>query len=313
MGLLSDTWDFVGGAGQGVYSAGKGMVTGVVDLARGGYALATVPAARQAFVDNTQAIAASVGDYAGRAWEDPAIVLTDARNIAGSAYTAFDDFRRTASPEDWGNAFGQIGFEVVSTLIPATKLGRVTRVADAVDDVADSTRMMDAALDAARAADRVFPDDAPIAIRHCDPISGNRLRLADDGEVLFDDVPISEASTTAKGIFGETMADSWARAQGWERVNGPITQLGDSLERGIDGIYRNPTPPPGFIVAETKYGTSQLSTLADGTRQMSDRWIEDRLEDALSPELFDQILLEGYDKALLRVDRFGNVVPSSLN
>lgn len=109
------------------------------------------------------------------------------------------------------------------------------------------------------------------------------------------------------------MADSWARAQGWERVNGPLTQLGDSLERGIDGIYRNPSPPPGFIVAETKFGSSQLSTLADGTRQMSDRWIEDRLEDALSPELFDEILLEGYDKALLRVDKFGNVVPSSLD
>lgn len=94
---------------------------------------------------------------------DPAIVLNDARNIAGNAYTAFDEFRRTASPEDWGNAVGQIGFEVASTLIPATKLGRLTNVADAVDDVADSTRMMDAALDSARAADRLFPDEAPTA------------------------------------------------------------------------------------------------------------------------------------------------------
>src|SRR5690606_32682224 len=42
-------------------------------------------------------------------------------------------------------------------------------------------------------------------------------------------------------------------------------------QTGIDGVYRNPNPPPDDADTEAKYGNARLGNTADG-RQMSGSW-----------------------------------------
>lgn len=50
---------------------------------------------------------------------------------------------------------------------------------------------------------------------------------------------------------------------------------------GIDGVYKNASPPPDYIITEAKYGTAKLGKTADG-KQLSDSWVtsSERLERA---------------------------------
>ena len=52
-------------------------------------------------------------------------------------------------------------------------------------------------------------------------------------------------------------------------------------QTGIDGVYKNASPPPDYIITEAKYGTAKLGKTADGM-QMSDNWVtrSKRLEKA---------------------------------
>ena len=316
MGWLSSVGDFVGGVGTGVWEGGKSMVGGVVDLAKGGYALATSSEARAQAWDTTKNVAGAVRDYGGSAIEDPAMVWRDAKNAAGRAYTAAEEFASTASAEDWGKAIGRGGFEVGTALIPVTKIGKLgtaARAADKLDDAADAGRLARVADDIADAARR-FPDDAPIPLKNCSAASRARLGVAANGEALVDGVPVSKLSNNMKGNFGEAMADSYADAQGWTKLNGPPTEIGDKIDKGIDAVYlKDPGPPPKFVVADAKYGSAGLSKLKDGTRQMSDDWIRPRLAEAVDPKTRRQLERHGYERMILRVDNKGNVTPKNLD
>ncbi|MEZ5022645.1 MAG: PAAR-like protein [Chitinophagales bacterium] len=89
-------------------------------------------------------------------------------------------------------------------------------------------------------------------------------------------------TTKQKGNFGEiaahqNMTSEALSNQGYNlsRIgDGPPTGLDDKIKKGIDGIYENSTPPPKFIIDEAKFGSSSLSKLTDGTKQMSDEWIK---------------------------------------
>lgn len=86
---------------------------------------------------------------------------------------------------------------------------------------------------------------------------------------------IDTATSARKGNFGELCTDLDFVEKGYEvlhtrRVT-TIDQIGDNT--GIDHIFKNPQTGE-FIIVESKYhGTGGLSTLTDGTRQMSDEWI----------------------------------------
>ena len=62
-----------------------------------------------------------------------------------------------------------------------------------------------------------------------------------------------------------------------------VESLDDKIKQGIDGVYEYKNPPPKYIIKEAKYDTSQLRTLPNGTKQMSDEWIfnQRRLEKAV--------------------------------
>ena len=62
-----------------------------------------------------------------------------------------------------------------------------------------------------------------------------------------------------------------------------------AFEKGIDGIYKNQTPPPSYVFNETKWGSSQINQHTKSGPQMSQNWVRERLGN-LDP--MEQISLE---------------------
>lgn len=78
-----------------------------------------------------------------------------------------------------------------------------------------------------------------------------------------------------KATYGEKTAHEKMLAQGHEPVGKTHGEYRPG-EPGIDGVYKNKTPPPDYIITESKYGTSKLNKLEDDTKQMSDDWLTDK-------------------------------------
>ena len=70
-----------------------------------------------------------------------------------------------------------------------------------------------------------------------------------------------------------------------------VESLDDKIKQGIDGVYECKNPPPKYIIGEAKYDTSQLRTLPNGTKQMSNKWIlgKRRLEKAVGDKMAEKI------------------------
>lgn len=221
-------WDslagFGKGVGKGLYEGGRSAVEGVVDLAKGGYDLATDPATREQAWQAANELAKRAKDYAEEAYGDPAKVYQDARDGAARLYSAFDEARRAAeargeSAEFWGNAVGRGGFEAASLLVPAGaaakagKLGtaaKAAKAADAIDDAADMAKVGNRVK--AAGVGKAAPD-APVCVKGC-PRAGTAG---------------GAASATAKIVAQrKSLARKFYEDQGWEpgRV--------DSHLKGID-------------------------------------------------------------------------------
>lgn len=149
---------------------------------------------------------------------------------------------------------------------------------------------------------------------------------SDPSNVEFDP---NTATNKQKGNYGEIRSrevltqNPALQRQGYDlepigRTKETPLTINDSGHQGIDGIYKNNTPPPSYIIDEAKYNTSQLGTLEDGTRQMSDDWINsnDRLQTACGKEAdkIKEAMKNGdVEKILTRVDTNGNVTISSID
>ena len=131
------------------------------------------------------------------------------------------------------------------------------------------------------------------------------------------EIPLS--NNIQKGNYGEMKMDAYFESQGYERISlDRVTDLNAPNHQGIDGVYYNPDGHPPYVIGEAKYGSSRLSTLADGTPQMSREWIEGgkgtpRLELDVGKNVADDILLEGYESILVNVDKEGNIITHLLD
>jgi hypothetical protein len=147
---------------------------------------------------------------------------------------------------------------------------------------------------------------------------------ADDGApaptkpAAKEETPAAKKSQTnaEKGVFGEARGDDYMTGRNMQKMNGEPVKVGDKpLGQGIDGVWKNPSPPPDYVISETKYGSSQLGKTKDGP-QMGDKWIDRRLDKAVGKAEADKIrdsMLEGkVEKWLLKVDEAGNVTKSIL-
>lgn len=62
-----------------------------------------------------------------------------------------------------------------------------------------------------------------------------------------------------------------------------VTSIDAKGHQGIDGVYYHKGTDT-YFVAEAKYNKAQLSILSDGTKQMSDEWIDKRLQKAVGSD-----------------------------
>jgi hypothetical protein len=126
------------------------------------------------------------------------------------------------------------------------------------------------------------------------------------------------ARLTVEGCLGEYQADQLFAAQGHKKLNhdGQLVGLLDPPRgRGLDGVWKNATPPPEYIITETKYTTtpSKKPSLAAGSGQMSDEWALDpvRLTKAVGKTAADSIILadasKGVEKRLLHIGADGTM------
>ena len=96
------------------------------------------------------------------------------------------------------------------------------------------------------------------------------------------------------GNLGEMMMDQYYISKGYKPLNKHrVTSLDDKtggFRTGIDGVYEktNPDGSKSYVIADAKYNTSQLSETNDG-KQMSENWIDKRLDDAVGKEKADEI------------------------
>lgn len=124
-----------------------------------------------------------------------------------------------------------------------------------------------------------------------------------------------------KSNFGEMVTDTDLFSKGYEPLHVRRTNIDQPIDQGIDGVFKNPETGE-FLIVESKFGTSSLNTLADGTRQMSDPWItnglnnaSDRLFQEIGQDvnLYNQIMQNGYTRLKAKVTETGIVSYKLIN
>jgi hypothetical protein len=129
-------------------------------------------------------------------------------------------------------------------------------------------------------------------------LDGNRL---DPKTGKFKRPPNAKLNSYQKGRIGEKAMDVELTSQGY--VN--LTKASKGPQ-GIDGVFAKldkPGPPPvykDFLVVESKYGTSKVSTTvtSSGGSQMTKPWINNNLPKAVDANVLGQISTKGYSKKL---------------
>ena len=136
--------------------------------------------------------------------------------------------------------------------------------------------------------------------------------------VKVDDGTIELVNNMRKGNIGEMSMDEIYRQLGYERISlDMVTDIDGVTHHGIDGVYYNPNGHPPYIIAEAKYGGARLSYLRDGTKQMSNPWVERRLEDAVGVrnfEIIDEAMKRGdVGYQLVNIKKNGNIIINNLD
>ena len=93
-----------------------------------------------------------------------------------------------------------------------------------------------------------------------------------------------------KGNYGEMKVDQDPREKGYERISTDVvTDLKDPTHKGIDGVYYNPDGDPPYLIVDAKYDKAKLKDEIGDGRQMSQKWIDARLDDAVGKDVADEI------------------------
>lgn len=132
-----------------------------------------------------------------------------------------------------------------------------------------------------------------------------------------------EPSKKQKGNFGEIKSclnlltsENLKKGVDGKRYN--LIRIGDDtpnsldskIRHGIDGVYRNLTPLPKFIIDEAKFGTSRLNPKTKDGPQMSIKWIQSRvtqlntkgiISDEIAEEIIDALDVNSVDRVLTHI------------
>jgi hypothetical protein len=126
---------------------------------------------------------------------------------------------------------------------------------------------------------------------------------------------IAKSSDKRKGNFGEIGADLDLNSKGYESLVPRIDNIDASGHQGIDGIFLKDGK---YYIVEGKYaGSAGLNPANPKTgldRQMSDAWIDKRLNAAVGDEdIADDIRDAGYERVLAKVKPDGSVTYRLIN
>ncbi len=114
------------------------------------------------------------------------------------------------------------------------------------------------------------------------------LASVESGEKEFD-----KKNTRETGNYGEMKTDQKLRGLGYERISSDmVTDIDESGHQGLDGVYYNPNGKPKYIIVDSKYGSAQLNPETKDGKQMSENWIDKRLDQAVGKEKADEIRME---------------------
>lgn len=114
------------------------------------------------------------------------------------------------------------------------------------------------------------------------------LASVESGEKQFD-----KKNTHETGNYGEMKTDQYLREKGYERISKDmVTDIDETGHQGLDGVYYNPEGKPQYIIVDSKYGSAQLNPETKDGKQMSDNWIDNRLDKAVGKEKADEIRME---------------------
>ena len=87
------------------------------------------------------------------------------------------------------------------------------------------------------------------------------------------------------GNLCEMMMDQYYIKLGYKPLHKRVSSLDDPIHQGIDGVYEKDGK---FVIVDAKYNKAQLHETKDG-RQMSENWINNRLDEAVGKEEADEI------------------------
>lgn len=91
-----------------------------------------------------------------------------------------------------------------------------------------------------------------------------------------------------------------------------VRDLDNGIPKGIDGVYEFSSPPPKYVIAEVKMNTTgrkawkptlDKTVTKSGGKQMSEVWIRQSLETEVTEEVFQDILMNGYDSILIGISK----------
>lgn len=129
---------------------------------------------------------------------------------------------------------------------------------------------------------------------------------------------IENASNIRKGNFGEMASDAFLTEKSFQPLHTRLDNIDAPTRQGIDGVFKKGNE---YFIVEAKYhGTATLSTLTDGTKQMSDAWItgggaNNRLFQAVggNQAIYDDIINSGYKRLLAEIAPDGTVIYKELD
>lgn len=96
-----------------------------------------------------------------------------------------------------------------------------------------------------------------------------------------------------KGNYGEMKVDQDLKSKGYDRISKDvITEISENGHHGIDGVYYKKDGEPQYIIVDAKYGSATLNEHTADGKQMSEKWIDSRLDNSVGKEKADEIRME---------------------
>lgn len=312
-GFWSKAWGFTKGVGKGLWKGAKGMVVGIKDVAvwagkhTAVYQLINPEGYQEQLRKDREGIKAIGGALkgAGEWYYRRSIFNTDANDRAQAwqeteqTVAELKEKASNMSAEEWGDVVGQVGFE----FIPISKvgaLGKLGRIADNVDDVADVARAadkLDDAADAAKVAENIddvadtakAAENAASVANAADNAPNKPVQLGDviHKTDVFDYKAHKMLDGEKLGDFGERVVEDMLRAEGYDRFYRVQNKSGN----GVDIVAKKPNGD--MIIAEVKStkqtkkwnnGDTKDLPLSKDQKAGGRKYSDDRLQRAANEE-----------------------------